>query len=73
MDFAAEDEVGAVGGDAREGVVGVDEAPVFDRGAVVEVGVSGGGAGGFEVNPLAFAAVEVLWAWELACWVYSWN
>ena len=60
MDFAAEDEVGIVGGDAGERVVGVDEAPVVDGVAVVVEGVELGGAGGVEVEPLAFAAVEVL-------------
>lgn len=68
MDFAAKDKVGAVGGNAGEGVVRVDEAPVFDRGAVVEKRVGGGGTGGFEIDPLAFAAVEVLWKYELECW-----
>ena len=64
--FAAEHEVGAVGGNAREGVVAVDEAPIVDGVAVVVEGVVLGGAGGVEVEPLAFAAVEVLWGRELA-------
>ena len=58
--FAAEYEVGAVGGNAREGVVAIDEPPVVDGVAVVVEGVVLGGAGGVEVEPLAFAAVEVL-------------
>jgi len=68
VDFAAKDKVGAVGGDAGEGVVRVDEAPVFDGRAVIEKRVGGGGTGGFEIDPLAFAAVEVLWKNELECW-----
>lgn len=50
VDFTAEDEVeggcgdvgwgrGVGGGDGGEGGMGVDEVPVFDGGAVVEVGV----------------------------------
>jgi len=60
VDFAAEDEVGGVGRNAGEGVVGVDDAPVVDGGAVVVEGVVLGGGFGVEVEPLAFAAVEVL-------------
>lgn len=67
MDLAAEDEVAEVLGDVGEGVVGVDEAPGFERGAVVVVGVGGawgaGVGGGGEkgrVDPGAVAAVEVL-------------
>ena len=60
MDFAAEDEVGGLGRDVGEGVVGVDEAPVFGRGAVVVEGVVCLERGRVEIEPLAFAAVEVL-------------
>lgn len=68
VDFAAKDEVGAVGGDTGERVVGVDEAPVVEGRAVVEKRVGGGGTGGFEIDPLASAAVEVLWKNELGYW-----
>lgn len=60
MDFAAQDEVGQVGGDGGERVVGVDEAPVVEGEAVVVEGVVGCEGGGEEVEPLAVAAVEVL-------------
>ena len=60
MDFAAQNEVRGVGRDVVERVVGVDEAPIFGRGAVVVEGVVCLGGGGVEIEPLAFAAVEVL-------------
>lgn len=63
VDFAAEDEVGGVGGHAGEGVVAVDESPVLGGGAGVVVGEGvvggGGGGGGVEIEPLAVAAVQV--------------
>jgi hypothetical protein len=46
--------------DARERVVRVDEAPVVEGRAVVVVRPVSGGDRGVEVEPLAFAAVEVL-------------
>ena len=39
MHFAAEHEMGEIGGDAGERVVGVDEAPVVEGRAVVVEGV----------------------------------
>ena len=60
MFFAAEDEVLVFRGDAGEGVVRVDEAPVVEGGAIVLVGPVFGGKRGVKVQPLAFAAVEVL-------------
>ena len=60
MDFAAQDEVGELGRDVGEGVVGVDETPVFGRGAVVGEGVVCLEGGWVEIEPLAFATVEVL-------------
>ena len=60
MDFAAQDEVRGLGRNVVERVVGVDEAPVFRRGAVVVEGVVCLEGGGVEIEPLAFTAVEVL-------------
>ena len=60
MDFAAQDEVRGVRRDVGERVVGVDEAPVFGRGAVVVEGVVCLEGGRVEIEPLAFSAVEVL-------------
>lgn len=60
MRFAAENEVVQGGGDAGEGVVRVDQAPVVEGGAVVVVGPVGRGDRGGKVEPLAFAAVEIL-------------
>jgi len=47
--FAAEDEVLVFRGDASEGVVRVDEAPVVEGGAVVLVGPVFGGERGVKV------------------------
>ena len=59
MGFAALDEVGAVLGETAEGVVGVYLALVLER-RVVAGGGLGRVRGGEEVEPLAFAAFEVL-------------
>lgn len=60
VDFAAEDQVGGIGRDGGEGVVGVYETPVLGRGAVVGEGVVCPERGRVEVEEMAFAAVEVL-------------
>lgn len=63
--FAALNEVCLVCWDTAKRVVGVDQAPVLGRGAVVVewvVLLEGGAV--VEVEPLAFAAVQVLHV----CW-----
>ena len=49
-----------MGWNVVERVVGVDEAPVLGRGAVVVEGVVCLEGGWVEIEPLAFTAVEVL-------------
>lgn len=60
MCFAADDEVVHLFGHAVQWVIGVCEAPVVEGRAVVVVWPCGFGGRGSEVQPLAFAAVEVL-------------
>lgn len=60
MRLAAEHEVLVFFGDASERVIRVDEAPVVEGRAVVVIGPGICGGRGGEVEPLAFAAVEIL-------------
>ena len=60
MDLATEDEMGGVGRDVVERVVRVYEAPIFRRGAVIRERVVILERRRVEIEPLAFAAVEVL-------------
>lgn len=61
VDFTTEDEVGFVGWDAGEGVVGVDETPVLGWGTVIWEGVEFLEGGTFaEVEPLTLSTIEIL-------------
>lgn len=43
--LTTQDEGGEIGGHTRERIVGVDSAPVLERGTIIEVGEGSGGRG----------------------------
>ena len=57
MDLTTQDEVGGVGRDIGEGVIGVYEAPVLGWGAVVRERIVILERSRVKIDPLAFAAV----------------
>ena len=61
MHLTAQDKGGEISGHAGERVIGVDSAPILERGTIVEVGEgSGGRSTRRRVKPGAVPTVEVL-------------
>ena len=60
MDLTTQDELGEIGRDIVERVIGIYEPPVLDWGAVVQERIVFLSGFGVEVEPLASATVKVL-------------
>jgi hypothetical protein len=58
--FATNDQMLEILGYTRKRVIGVDETPIVEWSTVIIVWPCGGRSGRVEVDPLAFAAVEIL-------------
>ena len=60
MDLTTQNETGEIRRDIVERVIGVNEAPIFGWGTVVQERIMFLSSFGVEVEPLAFATVKVL-------------
>lgn len=61
MRFTTNDQVLIFWSNSGQGIIGVNEAPVMEGGAVVIIGPGVSGNAGVEVEPLALTTVQVLY------------
>jgi hypothetical protein len=58
--FTANDKVLKIFRYTRKWIIGVDKSPIVEWSTVVVIWPCGGRSGRVEIDPLAFAAVEIL-------------